>query len=92
MADHPACCVDYQCGRCGSSIAFEDCATCEACMIPRGEGEPGCPTCRGTGTMSTCLATFEWCENHPLPGHEHIERHRAEEFFLPCAHHAGVTA
>lgn len=70
--------LDDFCGRCGSSVAYEDCATCEAF----GELDPvtflgasHCDTCGGTGTMRTCLSSVEWCEANPLPGCEDRARH-----------------
>lgn len=77
--------VDYQCRRCGSSLDWEQCATCEA----TGDldwvtalGRRNCPTCRGSGRMPTCLSTREYCDTHPLPGRDHIDRHTPEKFTI----------
>jgi len=75
--------IDYQCGRCGSSLAWEPCATCEASgdiELHTGYGVPDCPTCHGDGTMPVCLSSAAWCEANPLPGNEHIPRHTPEAF------------
>lgn len=66
-----------ECGRCGSSVLWEDCGTCEACgdLTIEGHGAEDCLVCAGTGVMFTCLSTPEWCQAHPLPGREHVERH-----------------
>lgn len=67
-----------ECARCGSSVLWEPCATCEACgdLDHFGSGgHPDCPTCAGHGSMATCLSTPEWCEANPLPGREDEARH-----------------
>lgn len=66
-----------ECGRCGSSVLWEDCATCAATgdLTLAGYGRPSCDVCQGTGRMATCLSSIEWCEAHPLPGREDVPRH-----------------
>ena len=74
------------CGRCGSSVTYEDCGTCEACGDLNGVtgyGAPDCPTCRGAGTMRLCLSSVEWCEANPLPGCENAPRHSEPQEAAP---------
>jgi hypothetical protein len=75
-----------QCARCGSSLYWEDCPTCEACG--RGyadDPDPTCSTCAGSGRTSFCLSGYEWCQAHPLPGRESVACHTAEWFEVrPC--------
>lgn len=72
-----------QCARCGSSIGWEDCPTCAACMRSH-DPDPHCPACGGSGASNFCLSSAEWCEANPLPGHENIPRHTVEWFTVPC--------
>lgn len=72
-----------QCARCGSSVSWEDCPTCEACMTLH-DPDPHCPACAGTGRASFCLSPYEWCQAHPLPGRENTERHTVEWFTVSC--------
>lgn len=88
MAKHD----EYQCGRCGSSITFEQCWNCAGdghsghecgedcccCLYP--EDNVPCDICEGDGTIPHCLSSPGWCEAHPLPGREATERNTVESF------------
>lgn len=80
---------DVQCGRCGSTLDFEDCDACcgegvnvweddEGCEI-----EEECEQCGGDGFWSSCLSSDEWCQTHPLPGREGTDRGEIEWFEVP---------
>jgi DnaJ-class molecular chaperone len=72
---------DYQCGRCGSSMTFEECLECGGVGTVEDDdwqdyeqaGVP-CPTCRGTGSWPICLSSEQWCREHPMPGRDDVER------------------
>lgn len=82
--------VEYQCGRCGSSILFEDCPNCggegvtshdcgeDCCCCADPEDNVPCDVCKGDGTFGICLSSPEWCEAHPMPGRETTERSTVE--------------
>lgn len=86
--------VEYQCGRCGSSITFEDCPNCggegytshdcgedcRCCEYP--EDNVVCDICRGSGSFPLCLSSKEWCEAHPMKGRENIPRSSPERFTI----------
>ena len=85
---------EYQCGRCGSSISFHQCANCggegftshdcgeDCCCCADPEDNVPCDVCKGDGTFARCLSSPEWCEAHPLPGREATERSTIESFSL----------
>ena len=73
-----------QCARCGSSIDLEDCWACGGDGRAWGDddcyqGEP-CEWCDGAGHHWRCLSSVAWCEAHPMPGREDVERHTPEFF------------
>lgn len=84
---------EHQCARCGSSVVFEECDQCEdgyshhdcgedccACKYP--EPNVPCDTCHGAGGWWSCISSAEWCEAHPLPGRERVERGQIEWFVV----------
>lgn len=89
---------DCQCGRCGSSIDWHQCGGCggEGSTAP-GElydedplwyGTDDCETCRtcnGEGSWGQCMSSVGWCEAHPLPGREAVERGAVEWYPLAPA-------
>lgn len=83
------CIEDVQCGRCGSSLAWDRCGACEATGYTIENPDPGCEVCEGTGTMSTCLSDADWCEDHPMPDCENVERHTPDYFSITCAECSG---
>lgn len=74
------------CGRCGSSVTFEDCWDCggdgvvghdcgeDTCCCLYPEDNVRCGTCLGEGSRAVCLSSPEWCEAHPMPGCEKVPR------------------
>lgn len=88
MANH----VEYQCGRCGSSIMFEDCPNCggegvtshdfgeDCCCCLYPEDNVVCDICGGKGSFPICLSSREWCESHPKKGREKTPRSTPESF------------
>lgn len=49
------------------------------------EPDPRCPVCKGSGHVSLCLSSYEFCTANPLPGREKTQRHTVEWFIVPCA-------
>ncbi len=84
--------VEYQCGRCGSSIMFQECGNCggdgvtghdcweDCCCCADPEDNVACDICHGVGAFPLCLSSAEWCEKHPLPGRENTPRSTPEAF------------
>lgn len=87
---------DVQCGRCGSSMMFENCGNCEdgyedhdcgedtcCCLDP--ELNVPCGICGGEGGFDLCIASPDWCRDHPMAEREGVERHTPEWFTLEQA-------
>jgi hypothetical protein len=80
------------CGRCGSSISFEECEHCggegvtshdcgeDCCCCLDPEDNVACGACGGSGAFPLCLSSPEWCEGHPLPGREATKCSTPESF------------
>jgi hypothetical protein len=83
---------EYQCGRCGSSVMFDDCPNCggegysshdcgeDSCCCADPDDNVTCDICRGSGTIGICLSSPEWCNAHPLPGREATKRNTVDSF------------
>lgn len=86
---------DCQCARCGSSIEWEQCGACggEGITAPgelyeqdplwydQDDYEP-CHQCNGDASWGICLSSPEWCNSHPIPGREAVERGTIEWYPL----------
>lgn len=93
---------DVQCGRCGSSMNWEDCDGCGSEGTYEEEGdclEPPrlrtCPACGGKGGWWVCLSDYNgdvngntWCEGNPRPGRLKVPCSAVEEF---AVHPDGTT-
>ena len=96
MADELKPWIEYQCGRCGSSITFEDCQNCggdgvtshdcgeDCCCCLYPEDNVTCDICRGKGSFPICLSSPKWCEAHPMKGRENTPRSTPEAFTVPA--------
>lgn len=73
------------CARCGSSCEWEDCTNCEygydghdcgedCCCCADPEPNVVCDICHGRSGWWKCVSSPEWCQTHPLPGHENAKR------------------
>jgi hypothetical protein len=86
--------LEYQCGRCGSSIAWEDCSYCggegysshdcgeDCCCCLYPEDNVVCDICEGEGVFPICISSPEWCQAHPRAGHENTPRSTPESFVI----------
>lgn len=82
--------TDVMCKRCGSSMTFEACEHCDGggfdghecgedcCSCADPWPNRVCNICGGKGGSYICLSSAEWCEAHPRPGREAVERHTPE--------------
>lgn len=94
IADRPpndGCDWDSQCARCGSSTTRQDCGECGGAgwLFVEDIGCDGaaedyrrCLTCCGRGGWECCLSGDEWCQAHPRPGREQVERGEIEWFVV----------
>lgn len=82
---------DTQCARCGSSLVFEACETCNGegeveydCdpLEELDDGDSTCPDCEGERCFPVCLASEQWCMAHPLEGRALVERSTPEYFAI----------
>lgn len=85
---------DCQCARCGSSCSREVCETCggsgvdghdcgeESCCCQWPEDNLRCETCLGDAGWQCCLSPREWCEAHPAPGREGVQRGEIEWYVV----------
>lgn len=83
-----------QCGRCGSSMAWESCDGCDGGYYEEedddGLYEPTfriCPACQGRGGSWRCLSDYgdpgggaTWCAGNPRPGRLDVPCSAVEEF------------
>jgi hypothetical protein len=80
---------DCQCARCGSSVSSERCASCDGTgyvdLDQPGYDEGGlvtCDECFGVPVFHACLSSPEWCQSHPRPGRENVERGEIEWYVI----------
>ena len=92
-----------QCGRCGSTLIFEDCNNCggdgvvdhdcgeDTCACAKPELNVGCGVCGGAGGFPLCCSTEEWCKENPIVGRENVQRATVEWYRRPadCEVHRG---
>lgn len=88
---------DAQCGRCGSTLTFEDCGACggdgyvdhdcgeDSCPCADPEINVPCGVCDGEGGFPFCISSEEWCNANPRVGRENVERSTVEWFCLDAA-------
>jgi len=69
-----------ECGNCGGDgVSGHDCGV-DCCCCDEPYDNMVCDLCRGAGSFPRCLSSEEWCQAHPLPGHEKIPRSWPEVF------------
>lgn len=90
---------ECQCAHCGSSCDWHECQSCDdgfdghdcgedTCCCARPEDNVPCDICGGDGGWWVCMSGGDWCDAHPLPGRESIDRGQIEWFTfddLPAA-------
>ena len=85
--------TEYQCGRCGSSLEFEECGNCDegfvghdcgedSCCCADPEDNVACDICHGKGSFLRCISSKEWCEANPLPGRGETPRSTPESLTI----------
>jgi hypothetical protein len=87
--------VEYQCGRCGSTLSWNECWNCggegvsshdcgeDCCCCAYPEDNVTCDVCEGVGSFPHCISSEEWCLAHPMDGRETTLRSTPEAFELP---------
>ena len=79
---------DAQCARCGSSVVHVQCYDCWWDGFCGDDDDPflpraiRCGACNGAGGWPACCSDAEWCNAHPLPGRESVERGAVEWFVV----------
>ena len=84
---------DAQCGRCGSSLTWEDCGNCEdgfighdcgedTCCCLEPEDNVPCGICGGSGGFPLCISSEEHCQAHPMHGRDEVKRSTPEWFVV----------
>lgn len=78
---------DVQCARCGSSVFSDACNGCDGDGFVYDDEDNNadwvpCEDCDGSGSWALCGSDASWCEAHPLPGREQIERGALEWFVV----------
>ena len=79
---------DVMCGRCGSSMAWNDCFNCGGdgtvdCDPIQCCDEHTCSRCDGLGGWFDCLSSEEYCQAHPTVAD--VPRHTAHWFEIVVA-------
>lgn len=74
---------DYEpsCGRCGSSVGWEDCDQCNGTGCRDADDDfsnEECDVCDGEGGWYLCLSSAEWCNANPLDGRADVKRGEIE--------------
>jgi hypothetical protein len=76
-----------QCARCDSSVDFERCRDCDGSGFAEWETDDEndiapCEICNGEGSWPMCLSSAAWCQAHPRPGRENVERGEVEWYVV----------
>lgn len=78
---------DAQCARCGSSVMYRDCYSCDEGTV-EDEDYTGlrCDVCHGHGGWYVCGSGEDWCGEHPLAGRDGVECGATEWFVVADPH------
>lgn len=83
---------DCQCARCGSSMVYEECGSCDengmshhdcgedSCCCADPEPNVPCDLCNGEGGWLECASDSGWCMSNPQEGRESVKRGAIEWF------------
>lgn len=73
--------AEPSCPRCGTGSTWEECEQCGGDGFFEVDDDPDympyfqdCGACAQQGGWWRCAATYEWCQNNPLPGQEQTRR------------------